>query len=242
MRHFAFQTAGFAILLSGCAYGVSGGELGETGYSRVVSETALPTPTEHEVAASARPYVIGPKDKLLIDVYGVDNLMNREVVTDAAGRISFPIAGTIDAAGLTPEQLSAEITSRLKARYVRDPQVTVNVVDAVSHTITVDGQVTMPGIYPILPDMTLMRAVASAHGLAEFAKLDDIVVLRSVNGQRYAGVYNLSAIRRGNYPDPAIYPNDIVVVGDSVERRRFRDILQALPAVTSPLIYLIGNN
>jgi len=242
MRHFGFLAVLVPVLLSGCAYGSPGGDLGETGYSQVLNQADLPAPAARETAASARPYLIGPQDKLLIDVYGMENLMNREIMTDAAGRISFPIAGTIDAAGLTPDELAAEIASRLRAGYVREPQVSVNVVEAVSQTVTVDGQVSLPGIYPVLPDMTLMRTVASARGLAEFAKMDDVVILRNVGGQHYAGIYNLSAIRRGNYADPAIYPNDIVIVGDSPQRRMFQDFLQVLPALTSPLIYLLDSN
>src|SRR5690606_10942387 len=108
--------------------------------------------------------------------------------------------------------------------------------------VTVDGQVLQPGNYPILADMTLLRAVASARGLGEFASRDDVVVLRTVNGRQYAGIYNLAAIRRGNYPDPQIFANDIVVVGDSPALRRMRDLITALPAITSPLIYLFSNN
>ena len=91
-------------------------------------------------------------------------------------------------------------------------------------------------MYPVVGEMTLMRAVASARGLAEFAKLDDVVVLRTVNGQRYAGLYNLAAIRRGNYPDPRVYANDTVVVGDSSARRLFKDFLQVVPLLTTPII------
>jgi polysaccharide export outer membrane protein len=146
------------------------------------------------------------------------------------------------AAGSTPEELAAAIETRLRENFMRDPHVTVNVKEANSQFVTVDGQVLQPGNYPVLGDMTLMRAVASARGLAEFASRDDVLILRTVNGQRYAGVYNLAAIRRGNYPDPEVYANDTVVVGDSAALRRMKDMITILPALTSPLIYLLGNN
>ena len=162
-------------------------------------------------------------------------------VTPQPGRTS--PAGSIPAAGNTPEQLAALITERLRQNFMRNPLVSVNVKEAVSQFVTVDGQVIQPGNYPVLGNMTLMRAVASAKGLGEFAKVDDVVVLRTVNGQRYVGVYNLAAIRRGNYPDPAIYANDFVVVGDSATLRRLKDFITVLPAITSPLIYILdGNN
>jgi polysaccharide export outer membrane protein len=87
-----------------------------------------------------------------------------------------------------------------------------------------------------------MRAIASAEGLGEFAKTDDVVVLRTVNGRDYAGVYNIAAIRRGNYPDPQIYANDIVIVGDSTALRRMRDLVQVIPAVVAPVIYILTGN
>ncbi len=242
MRNLILPAALLVTLLGGCAYGPHGGEIGETGYSRVVNQTDLPAPNEQDIAGTARAYVIGPQDELVIDVYGIEDLMKREVVVDAAGRISFPIAGTVVAAGLTPEQLASTLQAGLEAGFVRNPQVTVNVKEAVSQTVTVDGQVMRPGNYRVLPDMTLLRAVASARGLSEFAKMDDVVILRSVGGQRYAGLYNISAIRRGNYKDPVIYANDVVVVGDSTERRMFKDFLTLLPALTSPLIYLLDSN
>ena len=99
-----------------------------------------------------------------------------------------------------------------------------------------------PGVYPVLGDMTLMRAVASAQGFGEFADPDDVVVFRTVGGTHYAGVYNIAAIRRGNYADPPVYANDVVIVGDSVALRRLRDLVAVLPAIVSPVIYILGGN
>jgi polysaccharide export outer membrane protein len=122
---------------------------------------------------------------------------------------------------------------------VRDPQVTVNLQETVSQVIAVDGQVREPGLYPVIGRMTLMRAVATAKGLDEFARLDDVVVFRTVDGKKMAALYNIKAIRRGYYDDPEVYANDVVVVGDSMARRIFKDALQALPLVTTPLIYVL---
>ena len=230
------------VALAGCVYAPSGGKVGETGQIHVVSSSVLPEPTSTDTIGAPRSYVIGPQDVLIIDVLGVEEMANREFAVDAAGRISIPLAGSIEAAGNTPEALAGLITARLRESYMRNPLVSVNVKEAVSQVVTVDGQVKMPGNYPVFADMTLMRTVASAQGLAEFAKQDDVVVLRTVNGQRYAGVYNIAAIRRGNYPDPQIYAKDVVIVGDSVALRRMRDIITILPAITSPLIYLLDSN
>ena len=222
------------LVLGGCSYGNSGGELGSTGYTSVVAE--LPAPGATDSVSATRPYLVGPADVLVIDVFGIEGLEAREVTVDSAGRIAFPMAGTIDAAGNTPAELVEIIAARLRANHVRDPRVTVNLKKTTEQVVTVDGQVKQPGLYPLVGKMTLMRAVASARGLDEFAKLDDVVILRTVNGQRYAGLYNLSSIRRGNYADPEVYANDTVIVGESRQRRIFKDILQIVPLLTTPII------
>lgn len=243
MKELALISATIAaFLVGGCAYGPSGGHVGETGLVQVVASASLPEPSVSDIVGAPRFYAIGANDVLIVDVFGIEELTDRELAVDGAGRISIPMAGSIDAAGKTPAELAAAIETRLRENYMRDPRVSVNVKEALSQFVTVDGQVLQPGNYPVLGDMTLMRAVASAKGLGEFAKLDDVVVLRTVNGQRYAGVYNLAAIRHGNYPDPPIYANDVVVVGDSPTLRRMKDLITILPAITSPLIYLLDNN
>ena len=208
----------------------------------VVTSTELPPPHGTDLYAQDRPYLIGPFDKIRIDVFGIPELSERIVQVDAGGRASFPLAGSFQAAGLTPNQVAEELTRRLSGNYIRDPQVTVNLEETVSQVVTVDGQVVRPGLYPVVGRMTLMRAVATAGGTGEFARLDDVVVFRTVAGQRYAALYNLRAIRRGAYGDPEIFANDIVVVGDSQARRLFRDILQATPLIMTPIVALLQNS
>jgi polysaccharide biosynthesis/export protein len=227
--------------LASCA---GGNALNSSGVARsveVAEAGALPEPTRSDMFVESRPYLIGPFDKLVIDVFGIEELSNKEVQTDAGGRISFPLAGIIGAAGKTPGELEELIEERLRGRYVRSPQVTVNLKETVSQVITVDGQVKKPGLYPVIGKMTLMRAVATAEGVAEFAKLDDIVIFRTVNGNKMAGLYNLKAIRKGIYDDPEVFANDVVVVGDSQARRLFKDALQIVPLLTTPLILLLRN-
>lgn len=209
---------------------------------QVTKSGELPPPERTDLVEQNRPYLIGPFDKLIIDVFGIDDLSKKEVQTDAGGRISFPLAGIVEAAGKTPAEVEEELEGRLRGRFVRDPQVTVNLKETVSQVITVDGQVKEPGLYPVIGRMTLMRAVATAKGSAEFAKLDDVVIFRTVGGQKMAALYNLRAIRRGYYDDPEVFANDVVVVGDSAGRRLFKDALQVAPLLITPLILLLQNN
>ena len=225
------------MVLSGCA---GAPPLGGPGVE-VVSASSLPQPTRADLSANTRPYLIGPFDKLKIDVFGVEDL-KRDVQIDASGRLSFPLIGVVEAAGRTPDELAKTIEERLRGSYIRDPQVTVNLEETVSQVITVDGEVTKPGLYPVVGRMTLMRAVATAGGTDEYANLQDVVIFREVDGQSMAGLYNLEGIRRGNYDDPEVYANDVIIVGDSPSRRTLDTILGLGPLLTTPLILLLRNS
>lgn len=203
----------------------------------------LPKPQAADVVRDTRTAYVGPFTELRVEVFGVED-MQRDVMTDGEGNFSFPLVGTIAAAGKTPAMIEGEIRSKLIGRYVRDPQVTVNYkssanpLAAQAMSVTVDGQVNRAGVYPAVGRLTLMRAVAMAGGTAEFAKLEDVVIFRDVGDRKYVGLYNLEGIRRGNYPDPEVFPGDIVIVGDSPQRRMFQDILKVTPALLSPIILL----
>ncbi|KQT31167.1 hypothetical protein ASG29_14370 [Sphingomonas sp. Leaf412] len=237
MNKLLFVAAGVA-LLAGCSNGDRKLRAGVDGApSQIqVADGPLPPPRKTDLFEQSRPYMIGPFDKLEIDVFGMEDLSKKEVQTDASGRISFPLAGIVEASGKTPAELAQEIENRLRRNYVRDPQVTVNLKETVSQVMTVDGEVKESGLYPVVGRMTLMRAIATAKGTTEFAKLSDVIIFRTVDGRKMAGIYNLKAIRQGYYDDPEVYANDVVVVGDSPQRRFFRDLLQAAPLLTAPLI------
>ncbi len=226
------------LVLAACS---SAPPLGGSSDIAVVDGNALPPPTRTDIVADNRPYLIGPFDKLTIDVFGIEDLKLLKVQTDASGRISFPLIGSLEAAGKTPAEVAALIGDRLRGRFVRNPQVTVNLDETVSQVVSVGGQVREPGLYPVIGRMTLMRAVATAKGAGEFAKMTDVVVFRTVGGRKMAALYNLKAIERATYPDPEIFANDVIVVGDSPARRLFRDVLSATPLLTAPLIAYLNN-
>jgi len=227
------------VLLAACSGDGSRPATGDVPSRIEVVQGELPTPGRADLFEQNRPYLIGPFDKLVIDVFGIEELSKKEVQTDAGGRISFPLAGIIEASGKTPGELETIIEDRLRDRFVRDPQVTVNLKETVSQVMTVDGEVKEPGLYPVVGRMTLMRAVATAKGTTEFARLSNVIIFRTVEGRQMAGLYNLKAIRQGYYKDPEVFANDVVVVSDSQARRVFRDVLQAVPLLTTPLIVLL---
>lgn len=223
------------LALAACA---SSPPIGSTGTVSVLDDATLPVPQRDDLFGNKRPYLVGPFDKLSVSVFGVPDLSS-QVQTDAGGQLSIPLAGTISASGLTPNQVAAQIADRLRGRYVRDPQVTVNLVETVSQVVTVEGEVERPGSYPILTDTTLLRAIANAQGTTEFAKTKEVIIFRTVGEERYAGIYDLRAIRRGNYADPAVYPNDVIVVSESQTRRLLQNARELSPLFLAPIITLL---
>jgi polysaccharide export outer membrane protein len=225
-----------ATLLSGCGGRVP---LETTSRLTVVEENGvLPAPNREDLTAADRPALIGPLDTIEVDVFNVPDL-SREMQVDASGRISMPLAGTIDARGKTAGELADTVEAALRGRYLRNPEVTVNIKSSVSQVVTINGQVVEPGLYPVTNQMTLIRAIASAKGLSEFAREDDVVILRTTNNRKMAGIYNIGAIQRGVYDDPPIYANDVIVVGDSPQRRLFRDFIAVSPLLAGPLIAIL---
>lgn len=203
---------------------------------RLVPGTELPPPVGAENGAAT--YRIAPFDKLSVVVFGVPDL-SQTVQADSSGQISLPLVGAIDARGMTIEELTQTVEAGLRGRYVRNPQVTINLEETESLVVTVDGEVKQPGLYPVVGRLTLMRSVALARGTTEYANVEDVVVFRTVGDQEMAALYNLQAIRRGNYPDPQIYANDVVVVGDSPARRMFTQYLQAASVIVTPIITVL---
>ncbi len=202
----------------------------------VLDKAVLPQPSANDYRGTARAYALGPFDKLRIDVAGLPELSLLEVQTDAGGNVGIPLAGTVSVGGLTPAEAGQAIEARLRAAHVRDPKVAVNLRETNSQVVTIEGEVDRPGQYPALGNMTLLGLVARAEGTSEFARLKEVIVFRTVDNQRYAALYDLGAIRRGAYADPAVFANDVVVVGDSPQRRLFRDLLQVVPLITTPLV------
>lgn len=234
MKFLLFLATGGMFALSACTHNELVGRPGLT----IVQNSDLPAPTRADLTAGQQPYLIGPFDKLSIDVYGVEELTKKVVQVDAGGSMAFPLVGVIPAAGKTPEQISSDIAARLR-RYIRDPQVTVN-ADTVNRFVTVEGNVSEPGQFPVIGKMTLMRAIARAKGEDNYADEHFVVVHRQVSGRSMAALYDLRAIRQGIYPDPAIYADDVVSVGDSASKRTFALLVQGAGILVAPLVAILN--
>jgi polysaccharide biosynthesis/export protein len=241
-RAFALLLAwATSVFLAACTPGLSPKGIGSATVTRV-DASELPGPDGQVGLDQAYRYRIGGSDKLIIDVLDIEQLADRRVTVDGSGNIVLPIAGVVNVGGLTIGEATALISERLRAGFVRAPQVAINIDEAVSDVVTVDGEVKQPGNYPVIHNTTLMRAVASARGATEFAQLREVVIHRTVQGQKMIALYDLHAIRRGAYADPILYPDDVVVVGDSPGRRLLQQIVAISPLFVTPLIAAIDNN
>ncbi|MDI1325616.1 MAG: polysaccharide export protein [Brevundimonas sp.] len=181
--------------------------------------------------AEASGYRIGPSDKLSLTVFQVEDLSFEEIFVDASGKLQLPLLGSVQAAGLTPAELSTDLERRLGERYLRNPRVSVSVSEAASQKITVDGAVMKPGVYEMRGRTTLLQAVAMAEGGTRIADLRKVAVFRSAEGRPMVAVFDLAAIRRGEAADPIVLGDDVVVVDTSRLSARYRDIIEVLPGL-----------
>jgi polysaccharide export outer membrane protein len=111
-------------------------------------------------------------------------------------------------------------------------QVVRRAARLLSAELTVDGAVAQPGQFGITGPMTLIQAISLARGTSEDANARRVAVFRTIGGQRQAAAFDLTAIRRGEAPDPAIYPGDIVVVDGSKIKEAQKQILSGLNALS----------
>ena len=87
------------------------------------------------------------------------------------------------------------------------------------------------------PRTTLLQALALAKGPTAVALLSDVIVFRTINGQQAGGRFNINMIRRGQAPDPQVLPGDKVEVISSRAKATFRDVLAALPALNTFILF-----
>jgi polysaccharide export outer membrane protein len=178
-------------------------------------------PQSQEAVATSAPksatvdpnYLIGPQDVLDINVWKEQEL-TRSVPVRPDGKISLPLLNDVQAAGLTPLQLSMRITASLR-KYVADPQVTVVVTQINSQRIYILGEVNRAGAYPLLPGMTVLEALSSSGGFTIFANTKKIYVLRkAANGKQEKLPFNYKSVIHGKAPEQNIplQAGDTIVV------------------------------
>lgn len=157
-------------------------------------------------------YRVGPEDVLQVSVWG-NEAVSRTVPVRPDGKISLPLLNDVQAAGLTPMELRAELTRRL-AEYMPSPEISVSVTEVKSFKVSVIGAVAKPGRYELKSWATVIDVLAMAEGFTEFASRSRIVVLRS-DGQKVQRLpFDYDKVVSGGAGQANFYlrPADIVLV------------------------------
>ena len=163
--------------------------------------------------ATADPnYVIGSEDILDVSVWKEPDL-SRTVPVRPDGKISLPLLNDVQAAGLTPPQLAAEITTSLN-KFMTSPQVTVIVTQVNSQRVYLLGEVTRPGAYTLTPGMTVLQALSNAGGFTLYANSKKIYLLRGGNGNQQKLLFNYKDVLAGKRTEQniALKTGDTIVV------------------------------
>jgi polysaccharide export outer membrane protein len=157
-------------------------------------------------------FVIGNDDVLAISVWKEPDI-SRSVPVRSDGKISLPLAGEVQAAGLTPLGLEKDIAGKLK-NYIAEPEVTVMVQQVNSQKFNILGQVARPGSYVIANSATVLDAIAVAGGFRDFAKKKSIYVLRQGASGDSRIPFNYKDVSQGKNMTQNIklQPGDTIIV------------------------------
>jgi polysaccharide biosynthesis/export protein len=147
-----------------------------TGFAPAGYGQHQPAPNTAPRAYGESEFRLGPDDVIEISVYQ-DKELGGTVPVRPDGKISVPLIGEMEASGKSATELQKEITQKF-TQYISNPAVTVVVKEINSPKVSVLGEVKNPGMYKIKDRATLLDAVAMAGGLTEYAKKDQVMVIR----------------------------------------------------------------
>jgi len=222
-----FLGLALALVVSACADRAGG---------PIPYNVALSAPDAPAIAPLETGYRIAPMDTVTVKVFKSQDLSG-DYQVDLAGNISMPLIGEVQAVNLTTAQLDERLTAALGQKYFEHPDVSVGIKSSTRRSVTVDGAVKQAGTFAIAGGTSLMQAVALAGGTSDDANARRVAVFRTIDGQRQAAAFDLTAIRHGQAKDPEIYPGDIVVVDGSSVKSGFKKFVQSIPllAIFGPL-------
>jgi len=172
--------------------------------------SASATLAEPAKNAAAFRYRVQPGDLLTVSVWKEKDLQG-DVLVRPDGGLSFPLAGDIDAQGLTLSDLQKVLVERL-SRYIPDPVVTVAVKAIGGNRVYVIGKVARPGEFDFSRPIDVMQALSLAGGATPFAALNEIVILRRENGQQRVLPFRYGDVEHGR----GLRQNVLLESGDTV--------------------------
>ncbi len=151
------------------------------------------------MAVDPNKYVIGAEDVLLVTVWREPDFTGTRVVRPD-GKISMPLIGEVQAAGITPEQLGKDLTVALN-KYVNKPDVLVSLQQVNSKKYYIDGGVNRPGEYRLVTPTTVLEALSQAGGFREFSNTKKIRILRGDKTLKF----NYKQVSHGKKMDQNIF-------------------------------------
>jgi len=171
--------------------------------AREAGQVKTPAKDEPIVAAPVDPktYKIGAEDVLSVRVWR-ENDLSGQVVVRPDGKITIPLAGEIEAAGMTPELLSAKISDSL-SKFLNKPEVIVSVISVQSKRYYLSGNVSRSGPVPLVTPTTVLQALSSA-GLGQWAKKNKIIIMRGSERIKF----NYNDVIKGKKLEQNIYLQD----------------------------------
>lgn len=158
----------FFVLLNGCA------TLKTT--SDDTKDVVAPIMNEEPKEVKMKEFVLGPDDKMDIEVYRHD-VLKRTIQIGHSGRIAYPLVGKIRAGGLTVPQLRDRIRAGL-AKYIVDPRVFISISSVRSQSVVVLGEAKSPGLFNLDVLLTSLQPLVMAGGFSGGAKLETILLVR----------------------------------------------------------------
>lgn len=170
-----------------------------------------PPPTEDASPAAAvdpRTYIIGVQDVISVRVWRERDLSG-DFVVRPDGRISLPLAGEIEADGVTPNQLKTRIVEAL-SNYMNRPEVTLEVRRVNSKRYFISGEINRPGAFTVISPITVLEAISNAGGLKDFANSKKIVIMRGNERLKF----NYKEVIKGKNMEQNIFlqPGDHIIV------------------------------
>lgn len=161
---------------------------------------APPLPAGSAVARSCSAgYILGPGDKIRLDIFNEANLSDKEFTINGDGDVSLPLIQTVKLGGKTTIEAAELVRSRYFGDYLDNPQVTITVT--LFRPFYILGQVNQPGEYPFVEGLTILNAAAKAGGLNSRANERFVYITRA--GQNQETLVEVT-------------PNEIVCPGDTV--------------------------
>jgi polysaccharide biosynthesis/export protein len=157
-------------------------------------------------------YVIGPDDVLSI-LFWRDRDTSADVMVRPDGKITLPLLNDIVAAGLTPEELRVVVQTAAE-QYFEEPHVAVMVKQVNSRKVYITGMVSKPGPYMLTTRTTVLQLLAMAGGVADFAKKDRVLIMRTENGRTRSYKFNYKDVSQGKNLEQNIElkPGDTIIV------------------------------